>query len=395
VTVYGVDLQGQHSPAVVNELRDPNPLWIEVRPGLRRIHTLAGDILIALGKRRDVAGVGRNEHEDVDHAIAWMRAHEVTALVVDAAERLHPLILANLIRQMDRAEIPLWLLHRPPRSDSFMRKIDRLTTARTLTDLPQPQPTTTEMPPARCAGDLPRPFATTLTLPDTDFLFFMAACRRALSAEDAAVVEQQLASSVRQADATLSAHGATTATVAKVMQELLNPAPHDPELITRVRGLQIAAWHHDLYMQVDLQRLLNSEERPRLTAAAAEECLTVYRQPYRAITPVLTMAGLGVEDISTLPIRATCLTGTSVRVGQDRIELGERTARAVRAQLHLRGHAGPDAPLLPHTPKALAKALTEAAVDVGVHVHGRRAERTRDHSRSNLRALGITVARLS
>jgi hypothetical protein len=68
----------------------------------------------------------------------------------------------------------------------------------------------------------------------------------------------------------------------------------------------------------------------------------------------------------------------------------------VLAQRQLRVAAGgsPDDPLLPHSSKALAKTLTEAATDLGIHVHGRRAERTRDHTEGALRALGVTVETL-
>jgi hypothetical protein len=45
--------------------------------------------------------------------------------------------------------------------------------------------------------------------------------------------------------------------------------------------------------------------------------------------------------------------------------------------------AGCDDVHLPHTPKA----LTDAATDLAVHVHGRRAERTRPHISSTLRRL--------
>jgi hypothetical protein len=387
VTAYNVDVHELPLPVIDNDPSQRNPLWVEVRPGLRRIHTLAGDVLAALGKRDDVSGVGRNEHEDVGHAIAWMVAHDVTALVLRPADRLHPVIVANVVQHLDRARIPLWLLHQPPRSDSFIRKIERLTTARALEEVPLPQP-------APATGHRTTADAVDPALPDADFLFFMDACRRTLVPADAEAVEQQLSRSVAQANDTLRRRGATPAAVAELVQHILNPAPRDGALITQVRGLQIAAWHHDLYIQVDLQRLLNSEERPRLAAASAEERLTVYRQPYRAITPILTLAGLGVEDISSLPIRAACPTGSSIRTTNGSIALGTATARAVRAQRHLRRNADPAQPLLPHSPKALAKALTDAAVDVGVHVHGRRAERTRDHSRSNLRALGITITSL-
>jgi hypothetical protein len=65
-------------------------LWIEARPDLRRLHVLAGDVLAALGKRRDLAGKGRNEQDDVRHAVAWATAHGITDLVVTEAQRLHP-----------------------------------------------------------------------------------------------------------------------------------------------------------------------------------------------------------------------------------------------------------------------------------------------------------------
>ena len=42
-----------------------------------------------------------------------------------------------------------------------------------------------------------------------------------------------------------------------------------------------------------------------------------------------------------------------------------------------------------------AKALTDAATDVGVHVHGRRAARSRAHRDDTLRPLGIKVQALT
>ena len=70
-----------------------------------------------------------------------------------------------------------------------------------------------------------------------------------------------------------------------------------------------------------------------------------------------------------------------------------RSVRDVRVATVLAG-AGPTDPLLPHTTKALANVLTDAAQDLGLHLHGRRAERTRDHTEGALRALGITVTSL-
>jgi hypothetical protein len=70
--VHHVDLTTTRVTAPSDSSAPGSPVWVEVRSGLRRIHVLAGDILAALGKRRDLAGKGRNESEDVHHAIAWL-----------------------------------------------------------------------------------------------------------------------------------------------------------------------------------------------------------------------------------------------------------------------------------------------------------------------------------
>jgi hypothetical protein len=100
-------------------------LWVEARPDLRRLHVLAGDVLAALGKRRDLAGKGRNEQDDVRHAVAWATAHGITDLVVTEAQRLHPVILRGLITLAGDVGARLWLVHRPPRDDAFVRSLTR------------------------------------------------------------------------------------------------------------------------------------------------------------------------------------------------------------------------------------------------------------------------------
>ena len=68
---------------------------------------IADDILTGLGKRRDVAGVGRNAHADIALTITWLRAYDVTALVATEAQRLSPLVLKALVALARRATVPL------------------------------------------------------------------------------------------------------------------------------------------------------------------------------------------------------------------------------------------------------------------------------------------------
>jgi hypothetical protein len=365
-----------------------SPVWVEVRSGLRRIHVLAGDILAALGKRRDLAGKGRNESEDVHHAIAWLRAHGAEHLVVTEAQRLHPIILNKLIELTNTAEVTLWLLHRPPRSDAFVRSLGRRGAApAVLHQVPSPEAAQPEH--LVVAEPLP-------AVPPNDFVTFRAACHERLPADDAARVDAHFQATLDRGTRALRDAGAAPDTIADLVHVLVNAAPTDPELTIGLRAVQVAAWHHGLFIQIDLPRILNSQERPHMTSAEVDRRAAAYRQPYRPITIALTRAGHGVADIAEIPIADASVDGTVIRVNDTTERLSPDAARAVRAQLRLRHADGADEtnPLLPHTPKALAKVLTQAAIDLGIHVHGRRAERTRDRTRSKLRALGITVTDL-
>jgi hypothetical protein len=363
-------------------------LWVEARPDLRRLHVLAGDVLAALGKRRDLAGKGRNEQDDVRHAVAWATAHGITDLVVTEAQRLHPLILRALITLAGDVGAQLWLVHRPPREDEFVRALTR----RGATDAALaavPLPAAAPQAPVVARAELP-------AVPAEDFTTFRNSCQQTLSPEDAARVEAHFTATAARCDAVLGNAGANRATVADLLHRILNPAPADAQLTVELRALQTAAWHHDLFVKIDLPRLLHSEERPRITTAEADAALAAYRQPHRAITVALTRAGRDLTDITAVRLRDAADDGTSVKVAGEGIAVGPHTARAVRAQRQLRVAvgAGLDDPLLPYSSKALAKALTEAATDLGIHVHGRRAERTRDHTEGALRALGVTVEAL-
>ena len=387
-TLVSVDVTGApvtlpaHPPLVTGAV------WVEARPDLRRLHVLAGDVLAALGKRRDLAGKGRNEQDDVRHAVAWATAHGITDLVVTEAQRLHPQILRGLITLASDVGARLWLVHRPPREDTFVRALTRRgATEADLTDVPVPA----AAPQAPIAEQAELP-----AVPAEEFTTFRVSCQQTLPAEDATRVDAHFTATAARCDAALRDAGATRATVADLLHRLLNPAPGDAQLTVAMRALQTAAWHHDLYVKIDLPRLMHSEERPRIPTAEADAALAAYRQPHRAITVALTRAGADLTDITAVHLRDAADDGSALHVSGERIAVGPHTTRAVLAQRELRAAAGagPDDPLLPYSPKALAKALTEAAADLGIHVHGRRAERTRDHAEGALRALGVTVEAL-
>lgn len=363
------------------------PLWVAVRPNLRRIHTLAGDILDGLGKRRDVSGHGRNQSADVSLAAAWTRAHEVDDLVLTGAQYLHPRILDSLIKLACHAQADLWLLHKPPQAEAFVRALERRRLpGHALADVPRAslrrRPSI-----AIVEADLP-------PVPHHDFHVFEAATLQTLPVADATRVLEELHHAVVDAWTPIAAAAEPARATARHAVDLLRQALPDNRLTTHLRGLQLAAWHHDVHLSVDLTTLLYSEERPRVPKDDAAAALAAYKQPYRPITWLLADQGLGLDTIAAIPTAAAAPDGATIDTPAGTVTVPDDLRAAVRAQAILRGGHEPQAALLPHSPKALAAALTDAAIDLGLPRHGRIAERATPTDTAWLAKLGIRIRAL-
>lgn len=368
-TIHAVDTAGLDI-TTPDWTGDGQPLWISVRPNLRRIHVLAGDILQGLGKRRDVGGRGRNESVDVKLATAWLHAHRVPALVVVDAQRLDPRILKSLVTLVTNADTDLWLLHRPPRGDTFLRALTRRADDEQSLDA-APTPAAAAPSTRAALTDLP-------AVPPHDFHVFAAAVEQTLPHADARGVITELRAHAQSVHDDLSHATDPVATSAAALVRVLQDAPPDNCLITRVRAVQVAAWHHDLHVSVNLTTLLNSEERPRLQPTDAGNALAAYRQPHRAITWLLAASGTGLADVADLPLDAAATDGTTIATPTGTITVPDELHAAVRAQRTLRfaDDASNTDPLLNHSPKTLSYALSDAGIDLGLATHGRIAERT-------------------
>ena len=166
-------------------------------------------------------------------------------------------------------------------------------------------------------------------VPDADFTTFRAVYLRELPDAAAAAVDARFRHTLATCDTAIARGGATPATVADLVHALLNPAPADSELTVDIRALQVAAWNHDLYVKVDLPRLLHNEERPRLPPHLSDEAMTAYRQPYRAITVALTRAGHALQDLTAITLADAAATDGSVACG-DTADPTERHRRPRR-----------------------------------------------------------------
>ncbi|MGZ4531332.1 MAG: hypothetical protein ACXVXP_03155 [Mycobacteriaceae bacterium] len=369
-----------------------SPLWVVIRPDLRRSAVIAGDILAALGKRRDVAGLGRNENEDIALCLAWLQAYDITHLVMTEAQRLNPLVLRKIVDFAAFAQRPLWLLHRSPRTDVFMTALKRRHAhPMRLSDVPAPRMR------ADVLGQRP---TLQVRLPEIGFHRFLSACKHTLPHASYDKVALRHAAVARHCYDRISRDGTDIDVLARLVDEILRPAPQDDLLVTDIRALQLAAWHHDLYMKTDISQLLASPERQLTDPHTVDQALVAYRQPHRPVAVALAAHQICVTDTQALRIRdarlATAGSSASITTrGGRRIDLEQHTGRALEALVRVRTarSSNHDQPLLGVTDRAVSQALNDANTDLDIRVHGRKAER-HTHPQRWLRTLGLTVSEL-
>lgn len=382
--VFAIDTGGITLPYPAGPPAPGTPVWVTVRPTVRRGATVAADLLVALGKNLTWHGKGRNETEDVRLAQAWIHALQVSALVITNAQEA-PLSTLDTLRAITRAcDIDLWLLYRAPVDDRTHRKLTKMATATgNLDHVPAAAPRS-QKPPAPAPAVVP--------VPDADFPLF----RTLLLADDArfaaafAAYDDELHRTTATIDDGANVRTALMAAAVRV----LRAAPDNGELISRMRALQVIAWRRDHFLAVDTTTLLASVERPRCAGDALDALLMSYRQPQRAIVTALTLRGISLDVMDALSVADVDPAGAF-----HTIPLTDPTddlRLAVIAQRHLRTFdgAGPDDRLLAPDAKTLARFVNNAAADLGTNIAGRRVEREIAQA-TWLKRLGITIKALS
>ena len=336
--VHHVDIGDQPITLPTGMPAPGSAVWFEIRPGLTRSAVIADDILTGLGKRRDVAGVGRNAHADIALTITWLRAYDVTALVATEAQRLSPLVLKALVALARRATVPLWLLHRPPRSDAFFRQLGKHQ-AHPMRPGDIPTPRADDSPPAL------RP-TLGIQLPPTVFHTFLTRTREALTIDEFQQLQERHIHTYRTCSQVLDRAGTGDDVIARLVTQITAGGPTDDLLVTDIRALQLAAWHHDTYLKMDLPTLLASPERPHHPADHIDQLLVAYRQPHRTVAVSLATHQTGIAEMAAL--RPTDITDDGILTdpGGDPYPLGPNARRAVRA-LRLLRQAQTDDPTAP------------------------------------------------
>ena len=229
--IISINTSGQELSAIGDKPAIGAPIWVSVRPDLRRGAAVAADVLTAMGKHLTWHGKGRNENDDLQLALSWMHAHETSDLIIANAQHA-PAHTLNALRDLAaNAGVPLWLLHRSPIDDAKLDKINHMSTrSGSLCDVPPHLP----------AASLPIAVARlAVIVPDADFpTFYSELLDGGENMEPATKIYLQ------QLDTTevllQTSPNPLTALQASVTSLLLD-APTESEITCRIRAIQVVA----------------------------------------------------------------------------------------------------------------------------------------------------------
>ena len=389
-------------------LNDPDRgvIVMRVRADTRRATWLGADLLVALGRRRDVSGVGRDAVDDRALAQIWLAASGAEDLIVTDLAPLPADVLAELLLLACGAGVRLWLvadgaldqLHLDVLADWPVTPVPRADFDRYWT-LGEVEPASERQPEP---VDDPWPSE----VPDVDWPVYRAETRRQLSATHFDVVDTVYVDAftatrqwVRHRD-TLDEQQ-----VATYLRKQLSTLTCTSQMTTVVRAVQAACFLDDWLIQVDLLRLLAAGDTS--IRAAAEDPTTwrrlrAYPEPHRAVICALTAAGLDAGSQIRLTVGDVAADGTHVRSDGRSVPIHPDAAAFLRALLDLRRlHGATDDNVLLATAggaalsaKQLATVLTAAARELGVALVNGQVLRSDNDAPSWLRRRGISVTRL-
>lgn len=309
---------------------DPTCLFVPITPIADNVRTLGGDILTALGKESSLAGSGRSGRERWLRALLWLQVSEVRTIYVSRAHLLKPWLLEHLIGAACLCNVRLILI--------FQSAALRRSQQQVLDDWPITKLTIEELlggkgrKPKRQQPKEKRPVVKRLpAVPVDNFTSFRAAARGHLSDHDFAAVDAVFLDAVEQTSAYL-AQGldVSDSALCEHLRELIADSDWMPDILTRLRGSQVAAFHAGLLVRANLD-VLAATRTPR--ARLEPETLAVieqYETPrLTALMLVLTATALPLAAIQTIVLADIAGDGQQITIGGDVYRLDPRAAALV------------------------------------------------------------------
>ena len=386
---------------------DAGVVSIRIRPDTRRFGWIAKDVLAATGKREDVSGGGRKV--DAGLALVWLLAHDIRHLVVAGVEALNPEFVSELVTLAVTCRIHLWLVADHVAPEPLTDTLEQWP----VTPTPQHDfdthwqehlaQTRSQHAAERTDDQANWP----AHVPSSDFPVFLADVHRHLPAHEAAHIDRAFRTAVSGAvDEFRAAEDLTADQITGLLRAHVSECASLAEATIVARAFQVAAFHTGWFVQIDLETFLASSEHD-ITATVRNPAtwtrLRAYKHPYQGAVCALVAAGVDLSCQRTLTVGDVNSDGTHVTVDGTTITVPDGASVFLQAHTLHRMTEGADrtdslfadVDGKQFSVRKLARALSDAATDLGIVLYAGQVRRSNPNRRLWRSGHGISIKRLA
>lgn len=336
---------------------DQRRLFVPITPCADSTRIVANDLLKALGKAPDLVGAGRNGSEMWSRAGCWLEVSGTQDIFISRAHLLTNWLLEQLVGLATRSGARIWLVFQSaalrsaherfienwPVADLSFEQFETMWASRTA----RPKSKARRSKAAGAAHRLPQ-------VPVDDFPTWRASCRALLSAEDFALVDVEFLDAVENAEDRFDEMAVLDEeAMCAYARELIAACDWMPQVLTRIRGAQVAAFHAGYLMKVNLDVLCSTRvSRIGLDDHVIAE-LDRYASPrFVAAATLMIASGAQLADIAAIDLGDVSDDGRRIQVGGKAVTLPAGAARLVEALVRerLNQRARAEDPLFVYVP---------------------------------------------
>jgi len=325
VANVGDDVGAAAHLAALGGRADGRVVVVRPTPGAGDLGTLGLDVLVAAGKRPGAAKAERVTAMSWEIARAWMRAGQISDVVVDRAHRLTEPQAAALAGFAAGVGASLWLVWGGRENPAHLhtalagaggRAVDQVGLWEFRTQLPAPAP---------LIADGPGDGRAWPALPAAEFTTFLAGCRRHLTHAEFGLVAEVYYDTAAATDAWIAARDRPgvdnqarfAATLTGWLRDVaVGPAPDPGAVLVRLRAVQAALFTHAVVLGWE-PAALGPEPAGRLlgdlTATRSAALQAVCRTDAAAATALSLHLNLGPTHFELLRIADVAPDGSAIR----------------------------------------------------------------------------------